>query len=209
MIMRILVVMAHPDDAEIWSGGTILKHTNRGDKVKVLTFCLKGNEEEIYAAANILGYQYTLSHIVLGIRNINNITNAIKKEIIQYKPNIIIAHWDDDTHPAHQILARCTIVSATHTKIYKGYPDSMYQVDTYKSQGMSSVFQPNYYIDVTDVWELKCKSIKKYESQNPAHWIEMAETQNKLYGIRCKVKFAEGFRRYYLLGSEFTHQYLL
>ena len=29
--MKLLAVMAHPDDAEIWAGGTIAKHIQRGD----------------------------------------------------------------------------------------------------------------------------------------------------------------------------------
>ena len=34
--MNIVYVLAHPDDAEIWCGGTILTQIEKGDNVKVV-----------------------------------------------------------------------------------------------------------------------------------------------------------------------------
>ena len=34
--MRILVVVAHPDDDILGVGGTMLKHSNKGDTIKVI-----------------------------------------------------------------------------------------------------------------------------------------------------------------------------
>jgi LmbE family N-acetylglucosaminyl deacetylase len=32
-----MAVMAHPDDAEIWCGGTLILHAEKGDAVRVCT----------------------------------------------------------------------------------------------------------------------------------------------------------------------------
>ena len=34
--MRLTAIMAHPDDAEIWAGGTICKHVERGDEALII-----------------------------------------------------------------------------------------------------------------------------------------------------------------------------
>jgi len=33
--MRLIAVMAHPDDAEIWCGGTLIMHAVKGDEVHI------------------------------------------------------------------------------------------------------------------------------------------------------------------------------
>lgn len=33
--MKIMAVMAHPDDAEIWCGGTLIVHSKIGDAVRI------------------------------------------------------------------------------------------------------------------------------------------------------------------------------
>ena len=35
--MRLMAVMAHPDDAEIWCGGTLIMHAAKGDDVRICT----------------------------------------------------------------------------------------------------------------------------------------------------------------------------
>ena len=35
--MRLMAVMAHPDDAEIWCGGTLILHAAKGDEVGICT----------------------------------------------------------------------------------------------------------------------------------------------------------------------------
>ena len=40
--MRLTAIMAHPDDAEIWSGGTICKHVERGDEALIISMVANG-----------------------------------------------------------------------------------------------------------------------------------------------------------------------
>ena len=44
--MRLTAVMAHPDDAEIWSGGTIRKHVERGDEALIVYIVAKEDSVE-------------------------------------------------------------------------------------------------------------------------------------------------------------------
>ena len=34
--MRLTAILAHPEDAEIWAGGTICKHVARGDEALIV-----------------------------------------------------------------------------------------------------------------------------------------------------------------------------
>ena len=37
--MNVLFIGAHPDDADIWAGGMLLKCYNRGDKIFIAVMC--------------------------------------------------------------------------------------------------------------------------------------------------------------------------
>jgi len=39
--MRLIAVMAHPDDAEIWCGGTLIMHAVKGDEVHICSLSYK------------------------------------------------------------------------------------------------------------------------------------------------------------------------
>jgi LmbE family N-acetylglucosaminyl deacetylase len=41
-MMRLMAVMAHPDDAEIWCGGTLFLHAEKGDPVRICTISYSG-----------------------------------------------------------------------------------------------------------------------------------------------------------------------
>ena len=61
--------------------------------------------------------------------------------------------------------------------------------------GSRGAFDPEWYIDISAVWEQKLQALAAHQSQTPAHWTELIRRHNAFYGARCNRAYAEGFRR--------------
>src|SRR5688500_15168127 len=103
--MRLLAVMAHPDDAEIWAGGTIAKHAGRGDEVSILYTAahedsLRGQEAQHGAA--ILGAKVSFVGLMDGqVRDTPEACAQVREILQDFAPDVLITHWNDDVHPDH------------------------------------------------------------------------------------------------------------
>src|SRR5688572_31437997 len=112
MKLDILVLAAHPDDAELGCGGTIAKHTAAGKKVGVVDFTkgelgTRGTPEtrsqEAAAAAKILGLSVREN---LGLRdgffkNDEVSQMALIQSIRKYRPDVVLANAIHDRHIDH------------------------------------------------------------------------------------------------------------
>ncbi|HEX8061498.1 MAG TPA: bacillithiol biosynthesis deacetylase BshB1, partial [Cyclobacteriaceae bacterium] len=112
MKLDILVLAAHPDDAELGCGGTILKHVAMGHKVGVVDLTrgelgTRGTPEtrgkEAADSARILGLSVREN---LGLpdgffRNEKEHQIEVVKVIRKYQPDIILANARYDRHPDH------------------------------------------------------------------------------------------------------------
>ncbi|MEY3918668.1 MAG: hypothetical protein RLZZ132_1004, partial [Bacteroidota bacterium] len=110
MKLDILVMAAHPDDAELSCAGTILKHIAAGKKVGIVDFTrgelgTRGTPEirlqESADATKILGLQAREN---LGIRDgffRNDEETQLKliEVIRKYQPDIVLANALEDRHP--------------------------------------------------------------------------------------------------------------
>lgn len=113
---RVLVVMAHPDDAEVFAGGTITRLTSDGIEVRVITMSCgnKGSRDNKISAAE-LSKTRLLENLnsmkVLGVKNENviclNIDDGfiendiptigkVAEQIRIFKPDLVITHNSED-----------------------------------------------------------------------------------------------------------------
>jgi len=110
--LDILVIGAHPDDAEIGCGGTIAHYKKKGKKIGVLDLS-NGEPTPFGTVEKRLAEAKAASEILhLDIRITLNMTNRYlentienRKEVSEiirkYKPNILITHPCNDWHPDH------------------------------------------------------------------------------------------------------------
>ena len=81
----------------------------------------------------------------------------------EVKPDIVITHWPIDTHENHSavygLVWRCYKQSKGGWNLY------LYEIET---GGETLAFQPQLYLDIAPVIDLKKQVIDIYKSQGPA-----------------------------------------
>jgi LmbE family N-acetylglucosaminyl deacetylase len=198
-VARFLTVLAHPDDAEIWAGGTLARHVAEGDEALICS--LAGDLGSLRAGeagegAAVLGAQVTLlSQTDRQMRLNDDLVQALAELFTDYRPNVIVTHWEQDSHPDHVLTNTATRAAIVAASGLSKELDLLLACDTYLSSGRDGMFTPDMYVDISDVWDTKLAAIRKHASQDPEYYIQTIERQCWLHGARAKVRYAEGFRR--------------
>ncbi len=197
--MRLMAVMAHPDDAEIWCGGTLIIHAEQGDEVRI---CLLTYGEdsargvEAQEGARRMGCEIGFLGLVdTAVRDSEDGVETLKAAVNAFQPDIIITHWFDDPHPDHEAAFHLV-----RRVIYRAYfrdkiqlPPSVFCCDTYNSQGIRAPFQPDRFVDVSRVWEKKAAASQAHQSQPISFFMNMMDRQCLEHGKTAGVHRAEGF----------------
>jgi LmbE family N-acetylglucosaminyl deacetylase len=217
--MNLMAVLAHPDDAEIWVGGTIRKHTQRGDQAHVVYMAATADSvrgEEARLGAAILGAQVSFIDLPDGqVRDTAEACMRVRTILQQFAPDILITHWIDDMHPDHAATASVVQHVLPFVIAHIGKVPRLWACDTYFSTGVRGTFTPDIYVDVTAQWPQKLAAIRAHQSQRPESWIARTERQCGLHGHRytpseapLETFYAEGFKRVIPFGFVTAVEYL-
>lgn len=194
----IVALFSHPDDCELWAGGILKKHVDIGDKVIPCFFhqLKKERKEESIKALSILGMKPVF--IDTNSYEIPDFNVFIK--IIDFLPDVIISHWEYDTHLEHKLIFQHSYKYAHYLKRLKKHTPLFLMASTYFQIGSNQNFIPTIIFDITEYIDQKIEAIKCHVTQNSEFLINDVITQNKLLGGQVKVGFAEGFIEYPLFG---------
>jgi LmbE family N-acetylglucosaminyl deacetylase len=207
--MRLMAVMAHPDDAEIWCGGTLLLHTDRGDEVCICILSYTKDSQrgmEAQESARQLGCQVELLGMQdAGIRDSAEGVQRVWRCIESFKPDTIITHWHDDMHPDHEATFRLVRRAFLWNLVVKPvekieFFPRIFCCDSISSIGLHDRFAPDRYVDVSSVWDQKITAIKIHQSQPLLYFLEMIDKQCLAHGRESGKERAEGFRYLPLFG---------
>ncbi len=163
----VLVVVAHPDDAELSMGMRIRDHVLVGDRVRV--HCLSAGQtagdngttrrEECLAAAKILGIGgYTFSRIpdTRFTDHRGAINAALFDTFAAERPDVVYTHHPDDQHLDHAVAGE----EAT-TVALREAADLIHFRSPY-----SRNFEPNlYFVGTPDLLAVKQKALACFASQ--------------------------------------------
>ena len=207
--MRIATILAHPDDAEIWAGGTLLKHSLRGDQINLMTFADPNGPRraEAFAGANLLNAECQVEDRSR-FSSLEQLTQSVDTFLRLCSPDIVITHWNYDTHYEHNLVHEAVTQVVVRTRIDTGHPRILFACDTYNSMGSNGPFYPNYYVDVTDTFDQKLNAINEHRSQPIERWVKMAKMMGTLHGSRCDCSYAEAFLQVPILGHVWACPFL-
>jgi N-acetylglucosamine malate deacetylase 1 len=221
--LDILVLAAHPDDAELGCGGTIVKHIALGLAVGVVDLTrgelgTRGTPEtrqaEATEAARILGLS-ARENLELADGFFQN-TKADQLKIVtvvrKYQPDIVLANAVYDRHPDHGraatlIYDACFLAGLTKVETsLAGVAQKAWRPKNVYHFIQSQSMETDFIVDVTDHWETKMQSIRAYKSQfydpnskEPSTYISspaflnMVESRGIEHGHAIGVKYGEGF----------------
>ncbi|MEO0470398.1 MAG: bacillithiol biosynthesis deacetylase BshB1 [Bacteroidota bacterium] len=223
MKLDILVLTAHPDDAEMSCGGTLMKAVDAGLKVGIvdLTRGEMGSrgtpelrKEEAAKASEIMGVH---ARDNLGYRDgffTNDETHqrGIIQQIRRFQPEVIITNAPKDRHPDHGKAAALVRDAAWYSGLRKLETDwdGAKQVHWRPKKVMHIIqdheLQPDVVVDISDYYEKRLTAIKAYGSQffNPQHKEEQTyisterfwrflEARARNMGHLIGATFGEGF----------------
>lgn len=220
MKLDILVMAAHPDDAELSCAGTILKHILAGKKVGIVDFTrgelgTRGTPEirlqESADATKILGLHAREN---LGIRDgffRNDEETQLKliEVIRKYQPEVVLANALEDRHPDHgkgaQLAIDACFLSGLR-QIKTGDLPAWRPAQLYHYI-QDRYLEPDFVVDISAQWDQKEAAIRAFKSQffdpsstEPASYISSPDFLNFIQaramemGHKIGVKYGEGFQ---------------
>ena len=219
MKLDLLVIAPHPDDAELTSGGTILKMADEGYRVGILDLTqgetgTRGTPEtrliEAARAAKILGARVRRNLALPDARLEVNHANkeAIAEVIRELEPHTVILPYWEGRHPDHYTTAVLGY-EASFIAGLKNYPMPGQAFRPFKilyAAAYSDV-RPTIAVDITEQYARRRRAILSYTSQFKPRKkdnrsrvaIPLDELEERMslqarhYGRMIGVRYAEGF----------------
>ncbi len=232
MKLDILVLAAHPDDAEISCGGTIAKHISLGFKVGVVD--LTRGELGTRGTASIRDQEAAESSKILGLsirenlglrdgffKNIEEDQMSVVNAIRKFQPEIVLTNAIHDRHPDHGRAANlvyeaCFLSGLAKVETQENEKDqTAWRPKSVYHFVQSQYIQPHFVVDVSDFWEKKLESLRAFKSQfydphskEPETFIsnpgfmKLIEARGHEMGYAIGAKYGEGFTVPNLIGVD-------
>ena len=212
---------AHPDDIELFCGGTLIKLGSQGRKIGVISLTQgelgtrgspKIRSQEFQEAATVLKVS---THKILDIPDGDvavNWENKLKiiREIRTYQPAVVFAPYWKDRHPDHENTSNLVREAAFLSGLKKIETDQQahrpYKVIYYPCW---FDFKPSFVVNITECHDQKIKAIQAYRSQfdhpdksefgddetliSRPEFLEKITTRDRYHGSSIGTTFGEPF----------------
>ncbi len=175
--LDILAIAAHPDDAELGCGGSLLLATNKGLGVAIADVSagemssrgtIASRQAEASVATHILGIKER-RNLGLPDSKIGEHSSQVRSTLIQLiretRPRIVLAPYWEDRHPDHEATGRLVKEACFFAGVAKVGEGEPYRPTRLFYFMLSYPFTPTFVLDISDVWERKLEAIKAYQSQ--------------------------------------------
>ena len=229
---RILALGAHPDDIEFLMAGTLALLRQRGYEIYMATVCNGDKGSETLESSEIASIRFKeavrsakileASFKCLGVPDLelvfeNEVRAKVTELMRKVDPRIVITMSPEDYMPDHVITSylawdACFNASVPNyktgqddpAKATKGIPH-LYYADTIEGiDRFGRRVTPDFYVDITSVFEIKEEMLAQHESQRM--WLRIQHGLDEYLlsmrrwsrerGMEAGVKFAEAFRQH-------------
>jgi bacillithiol biosynthesis deacetylase BshB1 len=177
--LDVLAIVAHPDDAELLCGGSLLRSADAGERTGVLDLTqgetgsrgtpeLRAKEAEI--ASEILGL-VERRNAGLPDSHLQNTPDARRRvvELLrELRPRVVVTHWSSGRHPDHRAAAELAY-EASYLSGLKNYDAGGLPFRPHKVVHALSFREdpqkPTFVVDITRQMDRKMAAIAAYASQ--------------------------------------------
>jgi bacillithiol biosynthesis deacetylase BshB1 len=220
MQLDYLVIAAHPDDAEIGVGGTMIGLKALGAKVGVLDLTsgeptphgtpeIRARETEAASGMLELDWRGNLGLANRSLQGDLEARRQLAATLRQLRPRVLLTHYWEDAHPDH--IAASSLVDAARfwAKLTKtdlpGTPHFPERILYFFSVHLRLHAQPSFVVDVTAHHETKMKALACYHSQfiagRPnATILDDIRDRGRYWGWTIGTGFGEPFKSRELVG---------
>jgi bacillithiol biosynthesis deacetylase BshB1 len=214
--LDVLAIAAHPDDAELSVGGTLIKLGRMGYSTGLLDMTrgeagTRGTPEmreaESRAAAALLGVSVRENLALPDAHTTADDASRVKlvRALRRLRPRIVLTQFRDDPHPDHAHTAQL-VREAAHLAGLQKY-DAEPGLARWRPAGIAHFLfprtvAPSFIVDITDTFEKKWEAIRAHASQ--FHNAESREPQSRV-STQMFLREMEARDRYFgaMIGVEF------
>jgi N-acetylglucosamine malate deacetylase 1 len=212
---QILIVAAHPDDEVLGCGGTILRHVEEGNEVRILILAdgessrnkagsMQNRIDASFNAAKILGVSPPV-HLQLHDNRLDtypllDIVQMVEEHVALICPNIIYTHHGNDLNVDHRLVHQAVLTACRpqpSTKVEAIYGFETMSSTEWSSPDTAPAFRPTRFVNITRYLTQKLSALRAYESEmRPyphARSFEAARALASVRGATVGLEAAEAF----------------
>lgn len=211
---KIVVIAPHPDDETLGAGGAITRFVSEGAAVSILFVsghlpplyeqsAFDKTKAEARKACKIMGVQ-DFSFLEIPATTVRDtpvaeLNNQIKNYIGSRKPDFVLIPFPD-RHIDHRVIFDACMVATRPVGPY--FPRLVAAYETlsethWNAVGIEAAFQPDFFIDVEQFFDIKKLALSAYQSQiinNESRSIDACEALAKFRGSQNGCHLAEAFK---------------
>ena len=208
--MKILFMLAHPDDEAFGPAGTIMQLAETND-VLVVSLCNgerpgsphvgKDRVDAFVKSCNILGADWKIYDTPDCALTYDDTLKTIETIINHDMPDIVYTHNISDIHRDHRLVAECCMVACRpkpSSTVKELYMCELPASTDWSFGQIEPIFNPNVYKDVSDFIGIKEQVMMLYGTEVYEHpdarSIESMKTMAKNRGRQSGVIYAEAFQ---------------
>jgi LmbE family N-acetylglucosaminyl deacetylase len=220
---RLMVIMAHPDDAEFICAGTVAKYIEDGYRVQYVlaTSGNKGSDDPHITPADLAAIREAEQEAaarVLGVEEVTflrhndgelEVTLAFRKELAlvlrRGRPDVVFTfdpwmHYQ--IHPDHRAVGQTALDAIAAARDHLYYPEQL--TEGLREHRVHQVYlfateHPNYWVDITGTIEKKIAALLCHKSQIGQRDIAtLIKERARAVGAEHGYPYAEAFKHLYL-----------
>ncbi len=218
---KILVIVAHADDEAIGCGGTLIKHNDNGDEIRIIYMTdgvgarsnniidketlvrqkrLSAQQQACQQLNVSKYYNFDFPDNRMDQVDLIEVTQVIESIINEFKPTVIYTHHGGDLNIDHRIVHQAVLTACRPQPNSSVKQILSFEVNSsteWASTSMSSPFLPNYFVDISKYQEEKQQLLEKYQEEMKPYphsrSIKAINYLNKVRGSAVGVGSAEAF----------------
>lgn len=215
----VLAIGAHPDDVEVFMGGTIAKLSDQGLSILMVDLC--SGEPARHAPAGTRAGQAARAAEILGadrlalgyqdrmIRDTLESRLDVAEQIRMYRPRLVFTSEGCGVHPDHKAVTDIVVNGVFYARLpkWEEVPGGERLASTKPHEierlffghcRMESAWERfDFAVDVTTTYERKLAALAAYESVfsgDQAELLERYSAEDRYVGSLLNVRYAEPFK---------------